>query len=257
MFPREYFHPCFDAAPFSSRLEGVTYQNGQWRLAVSGPNGNTALVTLNEKLERTAVEFSVPVPVVKLVSVLRSGTWPIIRNGQPVEIEYREIVVQHPAFCQDSRWQDFRSPPPGNSPPTLIRTTFRLLFDPATQLSWAQTLGEPPPTFVETADQITAFSLADSQLMVRPSASRYDNWGQFEHDLFESIWSNGSGPWGGNPFNIDLKANLSELGQSRPQALKAKATADGWLVTITAPDGQSTDVELTHQFRLKGTGDSR
>ncbi len=92
--------------------------------------------------------------------------------------------------------------------------------------------------------------------MVRPSASRYDNWGQFEHNLFEGLWSNER--WGiGYPFDIDLKAILSKLGESRLQALKAKATADGWLVTITAPGGQSTDVELTHQFRLKGTEVSR
>ena len=101
------------------------------------------------------------------------------------------------------------------------------LFDPATQLSWTQTLGDPPPTFVATGDQITAFSLVGSQLMVRPSASRYDNWGQFEHNLFEGLWSNER--WGiGYPFDIDLKAILSKLGESRLQALKANGHC-GWL----------------------------
>ena len=280
VFPREYFYQCGHDEIGGGQLDGITHVNGLWRLAISGQNGNTALVTLNERLERTAVEYSVPVPSVKVERVLNSGTWLIMRNGQPVEIEYREIVVQHPAFCEDANWQDFRSPP-RNSPAKLIPTTFRLLFDPATHLSWAQNLdhqtivvGEQPPTFeesaqngatagrqalfafYETADQIAGFSLAGSQLLVRPSANRHDNWGQFEQDLFERIWSNGSYRVG-NPRSIDLKANLTELGQSRPQVLKVEDTADGWLVTITAPNGQAAKVELTHEFKIKGTGVSR
>ena len=196
--PREFFRQCFSAAVMSPNIENLSRVEGHWELTIRGPNGNSAVVTLNDNDEVVSTKL-IPRPPVKVVS----------QSEFPNAIKAQRGWFSATLPARELRLELFN----GCSLPGYANAL--LLYDPGTGFtlpivgqsedSWSPAVHQPPhklmdelgqdSTIVIVDDKIVAFNF--QQNTITESTSRFDSLQAAQQALLDQIAKQGVLPSGG------------------------------------------------------------
>lgn len=237
--PRDFFHQCMHAEMGPMRLTSVAKTGELWQLTLSGVNGHSAVVSLQDNYEAVSTKLSpeVPPPSIELV---RSETVAAQRDGEPVKLDLREAHVRHPFDCV------------GQS----IVTRVVLIFDPSSHSSWWTRLDSAEtfnPAIYVTRDSIVVFSIALPSLKVRESGIRSSNWSDLQSHVADLLWRGFDKGY----YHIDLSKHLPEeffrrppAGSLPPAPPRISRKNGLWQILVMGTNGQTAAVQLDSEYNF-------
>jgi hypothetical protein len=234
--PVSFFDRCFTAFTPEPQLTSIVRSGGVWQLTLLGANGNSAVLTLNDKFETAGVKLSPEVPAASIEQVIRSETVPAQRDGQAIDVDLREVQVRHPT-CGGT---------------TLSKVV--LLFDPSSHFSWWRELNSDrvfDSAIYETDDRIAAFSSAMPYIEIQESGERLASWGELQSHVLGLAWRGIFKSY----LPVDLRGHLPEEFVRRPltgpfATPRVSRTGDRWRISLTGSNGQTAIVELDSSYQL-------
>jgi hypothetical protein len=132
--PRDFIEQCYNAMAIPPRIEELRRKEQQWIFKITGPNGNSAEVSLDDGFKVVATRL-IPRPA---VIVEKSASVPTVdyatRNGISSRLEVRELLLNIAHGCS-----------------MATRSEALMVYDPPTQLFlWFS--GGPPADFLNKND---------------------------------------------------------------------------------------------------------
>jgi hypothetical protein len=91
--PRDFFRQCFSAMLIPPTVKAVQRRGNQWQVKLTGPNGNSAELLLDDGYHLVSTKLLPRPPVIVEQSVDFTQPVKAFRNGRPVALEARELVL--------------------------------------------------------------------------------------------------------------------------------------------------------------------